>query len=55
MTSDCITSAPCGAGARGYIMKSETAKRVIMAIRQVLAGKIYMSESLTALFAERIP
>jgi DNA-binding NarL/FixJ family response regulator len=41
------------AGARGYIMKSETAKKVITVIRQVLAGKIYMSESLAAAFAER--
>lgn len=41
------------AGARGYIMKSETAKKVITAIRQVLAGKIYMSESLAALFVEK--
>lgn len=41
------------AGARGYIMKSETAKKVIMVIRQVLAGKIYMSESLAAIFAEK--
>jgi DNA-binding NarL/FixJ family response regulator len=41
------------AGARGYIMKSETAKKVILAVRQVLAGKIYMSESLAAVFAEK--
>jgi DNA-binding NarL/FixJ family response regulator len=41
------------AGARGYIMKRETAKKVITAIRQVLAGKIYMSESLAAVFAEK--
>ena len=41
------------AGARGYIMKSETAKKVIMAVRQVLAGKIYMSETLAAVFAEK--
>ena len=41
------------AGARGYIMKSETAKKVITAIRHVLGGKIYMSESLTAQFAEK--
>lgn len=41
------------AGARGYIMKRETAKKVITAIRQVLAGKIYMSESLAAIFAEK--
>ena len=41
------------AGARGYIMKRETAKKVITAIRQVLAGRIYMSESLAAVFAEK--
>jgi len=41
------------AGARGYIMKRETAKKVIMAIRQVLAGKIYMSEDLAVMFAEK--
>jgi len=40
------------AGARGYIMKSETAKKVITVIRQVLTGKIYLSESLTVQFAE---
>jgi DNA-binding NarL/FixJ family response regulator len=41
------------AGARGYIMKRETAKRVIAAIRQVLEGKLYLSDRLTDLFAER--
>jgi DNA-binding NarL/FixJ family response regulator len=41
------------AGARGYVMKRETAKKVITAIRQVLAGKIYMSETLAAVFAEK--
>lgn len=41
------------AGARAYIMKRETAKKVIVAIREVLEGKIYLSEKLTALFAEK--
>jgi DNA-binding NarL/FixJ family response regulator len=41
------------AGARGYIMKSETAKKEITVIRQVLAGKIYMSENLAAVLAEK--
>ena len=31
------------AGARGYIMKRETAKKIILAIRQMLGGKIYMA------------
>jgi DNA-binding NarL/FixJ family response regulator len=41
------------AGARAYLMKRETAKKVIAAIRQVLQGRLYLSEQLTALFAER--
>ena len=41
------------AGARGYIMKRETAKKIILAIRQMLGGKIYMSDSLSASFAEK--
>jgi DNA-binding NarL/FixJ family response regulator len=41
------------AGARGYIMKRETAKKVITAIREVLAGKIHMSENLSASFAQK--
>jgi DNA-binding NarL/FixJ family response regulator len=32
------------AGARGYIMKSEGAEKLIDAIRQVLKGKVYLSE-----------
>jgi DNA-binding NarL/FixJ family response regulator len=41
------------AGARGYIMKRETARKIIVAIRQVLSGKLYLSENLTGLFAEK--
>jgi DNA-binding NarL/FixJ family response regulator len=41
------------AGARGYIMKRETARKVIAAIRQVMEGKLYLSERLTTLFAEK--
>jgi DNA-binding NarL/FixJ family response regulator len=39
------------AGARGYIVKRETAKKVISAIRQVLEGKLYVSENLAAAMA----
>ena len=39
------------AGARGYIMKRETATKVITAIRQVLEGKFYISENLAAAMA----
>lgn len=41
------------AGARGYIMKRETTKKVIAAIRGVLEGKLYVSEKLASLFAEK--
>ena len=34
------------AGAKGYIMKRETTKRVIEAIRTVLEGKFYLSDTL---------
>jgi DNA-binding NarL/FixJ family response regulator len=33
------------AGAKGYIMKRETTKKVIEAIRRVLEGKLYVSEA----------
>ena len=35
------------AGARGYINKQEAQDRIIHAIRQVLAGKIYLSQTMT--------
>jgi len=36
------------AGARGYITKQEAAKKVLHAIRHVLAGEIYLSETIAA-------
>jgi DNA-binding NarL/FixJ family response regulator len=36
------------AGALGYVMKRESPGKVIDAIRQVLAGRIYVSESITS-------
>jgi DNA-binding NarL/FixJ family response regulator len=41
------------AGARGYIMKRSAPRFVIEAIRQVIDGKLYMSEALAARMAER--
>ncbi len=32
------------AGARGYVMKEEATERLLMAIRKVLSGQIYLSE-----------
>ncbi len=41
------------AGARGYLMKREAAKKVILGIRAVLAGQVFVSEKISALMAER--
>lgn len=35
------------AGANGYIMKQEATKRVLIAIRRILQGEMYLSERLT--------
>ena len=42
------------AGARGYIMKREVTRNVIVAIRRVLAGGTYLSERLAAALAEKL-
>lgn len=36
------------AGARGYVMKEEAAEKVLVALRKVLAGEIFLSESMSA-------
>jgi DNA-binding NarL/FixJ family response regulator len=41
------------AGARGYVMKRETTKKIIASIHQVLAGRLGVSEEVAALFAEK--
>jgi DNA-binding NarL/FixJ family response regulator len=41
------------AGARGYVMKIESANHVIAAIREVLGGKLYLSQKMRAEFVER--
>lgn len=41
------------AGARGYVMKREAAKKVIQAVRCVLAGQLYVSDKIAALMAEK--
>jgi DNA-binding NarL/FixJ family response regulator len=40
------------AGARGYVSKRETTKRIVDAIRVVLAGRLAVSGTVAALFAE---
>ncbi len=41
------------AGARGYVMKREVAKNVVLAIRRVREGKLYVSERLAERLADR--
>ncbi len=41
------------AGARGYVMKRESTKRIVSAIGQVLQGRLAVSEQIAASFAER--
>jgi DNA-binding NarL/FixJ family response regulator len=36
------------AGARGYIMKQEATEKILLAIRRILAGEIYVSEAIAA-------
>jgi DNA-binding NarL/FixJ family response regulator len=41
------------AGARGYVIKREATNKIVAAVRQVLAGNIYVSERVQARLAER--
>lgn len=41
------------AGARGYIMKREATKKILGAIRSVIAGTLYVSDKVTAKMAEK--
>jgi len=41
------------AGARGYIMKREAAKKVIQGIQAVHGGRLYVSEKISALMTEK--
>ena len=42
------------AGARGYVMKRETTRKVIEAIRRILEGKLYISEELADVLAAHL-
>lgn len=41
------------AGAKGYIMKQEATEKVVTAIRQVLAGEVYVSSGMAAKMVSR--
>ena len=42
------------AGAKGYVMKRETTRKVIEAIRRILEGKLYISEKVAEALAGRL-
>ena len=42
------------AGARGYIMKRESTKKIVEAIREVLRGNLYLSKSMTELIVKKV-
>jgi DNA-binding NarL/FixJ family response regulator len=42
------------AGARGYVMKRESTKKVITALRDVLEGRLHVSDEFRALLTERL-
>ena len=42
------------AGARGYVMKREATKKVIAALRQVLAGKLFVSDDFARAMTAKI-
>jgi len=42
------------AGARGYIMKRESTKKIIEAIREVLRGNLYLSQSMTEQIVKKV-
>ncbi|HEX3484839.1 MAG TPA: response regulator transcription factor, partial [Micropepsaceae bacterium] len=42
------------AGARGYVMKRETAKNIIDAIHEVLEGNLYLSKRMTAFVVQKM-
>ncbi len=42
------------AGARGYVMKSEATENILAAIRDVVEGKVFLSEAMKARFLDRL-
>ena len=42
------------AGARGYVMKRESTRKILAAVRRVLDGGVYVSESFAAVMAEKL-
>jgi DNA-binding NarL/FixJ family response regulator len=42
------------AGARGYVRKRDTTRKIIMAIHEVLSGRLFLSDELKTLLAEKL-
>ncbi len=42
------------AGANGYIMKQEATEKVLVAIRRILQGKVYLSDRFTNKMLEQL-
>ena len=42
------------AGAKGYLTKQEASKKVIIAIRRILAGEIYVSDKMAATILQKV-
>src|SRR5207248_24897 len=42
------------AGARGYVMKGSTSQQVITAIRRILSGKVFISDSVMSSIATQL-
>lgn len=42
------------AGGRGYVMKQEVPKKVVAAIRQVIAGHVYLSEKMSTRLVDQL-
>ena len=42
------------AGAHGYVMKRESTRKILAAVRRVLDGGVYVSESFAAVMAEKL-
>ena len=44
-----------GAGARGYIMKQAASEQLLVALRQVLSGEVYLSEAVASILGQARP
>jgi DNA-binding NarL/FixJ family response regulator len=42
-------------GAKGYLVKQEATEKVIVAIRKILAGEVYLSERMQAMLLQKVP